>query len=176
MDILTEAQWEALPDTSELELVDGIVRTRVAWGDMHNQVRATVRNALAALAPEGLIVTTNLEIRLADAHRRRPDVLVVHDNALDLERWHLQPEEIVLAVEVVRPGSEITDRKHKPLEYADADIEHYWRIETLPGPVVHTYRLGESSFYLETGLFRAGDLVSDPTLRWATFEVDALLA
>jgi len=174
MDILSEAQWEALPDTSELELVDGIVRTRVSWGDVHNRMRASLRNVLAALAPEGLIVTTNQEVRLAEGHRRRPDVLVVYDNALDLERWHLQPEEVVLAVEVVRPGSETTDRKHKHVEYADADISHYWRIETMPGPVVHTYRLGESSHYLETGLFRPGDLVSDPTLRWATFEVTAI--
>ena len=176
MDVLTEAQWEALPDTSEIELVDGIVRTRVSWGDTHNQVRAALRQALAAVAPYGLVVTTNLEVRLAEAHRRRPDVLVVHDGALDLDRWYLQPEEIVLAVEVVRPGSETTDRKHKMLEYADADIGHYWRVETQPGLVVHTYRLGDSSHYLETGLFRAGDLVSDPTLRWARFEVDDLHA
>jgi Uma2 family endonuclease len=175
MDVLTEAQWEALPDTSELELVDGIVRTRVAWGELHNQVRTALRNALAVVAPDGLVVTTNQEVRLSEAHRRRPDVLVVRDDALDLERWHLLPEDVVLAVEVVRRGSETTDRKHKPTEYADADIPHYWRVETLPGPVVHTYRLGESSHYLETGLFRPGDLVSDPTLRWATFEVDALL-
>jgi hypothetical protein len=28
-------------------------------------------------------------VRLADVHRRRPDVVVVHDDALDLDRWHL---------------------------------------------------------------------------------------
>jgi hypothetical protein len=33
----------------------------------------------------------------------------------------------------------------------------------------------ESSHYLETGVFRGGDLVSDPTLRWARFEVVDLL-
>lgn len=175
MDVLTEAQWEALPDTSELELVDGIVRTRVSWGEAHNRTRAGLRNALAALAPAGLVVTTNVEVRLAEVHRRRPDVLVVHSDALDHDRWHLLPEEVVLAVEVVRPGSETTDRKHKSVEYADADITHYWRVETMPGPVVHTYRLGESSHYLETGLFHVGDLVSDPTLRWARFEVADLL-
>jgi hypothetical protein len=57
------------------------------------------------------------------------------------------------------------------VEYADADIAHFWRVETVPGTAVHTYRLGESSHYLETGVFRDEDRVTDPTLRWATFDV-----
>ncbi len=120
-------------------------------------------------------MTTDVEIRLAEVHRRRPDVLVVTESALDAERWYVQPEEALLVVEVVDAGSETTDRKHKPLEYSDADVGHFWRVETLPALAVHTYRLGDSSHYLETGLFRSGDRVADPTLRWAGFEVDDLI-
>jgi Uma2 family endonuclease len=173
----SEADWEALDhDTSRVELVDGIVRRRAQPDTAHQAVKAALRAILARLSPPGLAVTTDMEVRLAEVHRRRPDVEVVVSTALDHERWYLDPEEVIVAVEVVGPGSETTDRKHKPIEYADADIGHYWRVETAPEVTVHTYRLGESSHYLETGIFRPGDRVSDPTLRWASFDVDELTA
>jgi Uma2 family endonuclease len=172
----SEADWDALDhDTSRVELVDGMVRRRARPDTAHQQVKAALRATLARLAPAGFAVATDIEVRLAEIHRRRPDVVVVAATALDHERWHVDPEEVLLAAEVVAPGSETTDRKHKPIEYADADIGHYWRVETAPIVTVHTYRLGESSHYLETGIFRPGDRVSDPTLRWAEFEVDELL-
>jgi len=171
----TDGEWDDVGDTSRAELVDGMLRRRARPDDLHQQVRAALRTVLAELAPDGLVVTTDMEIRLAEVHRRRADVLVITASGLDQERWHLHPEEVLLAVEVVGPGTETTDRKHKPVEYADADIEHYWRVETRPVVAVHTYRLGESSHYLETGVFRPGDRVSDPTLRWATFDVDTLV-
>ena len=173
----SEADWEALDhDTSRVELVDGIVRRRAQPDSAHQGVKAALRAILARLAPAGLAVTTDMEVRLAEVHRRRPDIVVVLSTALDHERWYLDPEEVMVAVEVVGPGSETTDRKHKPIEYADADIGHYWRVETTPAVTMHTYRLGESSHYLETGIFRPGDRVSDPTLRWAGFDVDELIA
>jgi Uma2 family endonuclease len=151
-----------------------MVRRRAQPDSAHQQIKAALRTILARLAPTGFAVATDLEVRLAEIHRRRPDVVVVAATALDHERWHVDPEEVLLAAEVVAPGSETTDRKHKPIEYADADIGHYWRVETAPAVAVHTYRLGESSHYLETGIFRPGDRVSDPTLRWAEFDVDEL--
>ncbi len=173
----SEDDWEAFDDdTSRVELVDGMVRRRARPDAVHQRVKAAVRALLARLMPPGLAVTTDVEVRLAEVHRRRPDVLVVVETALDSERWHVHPEEVVLALEVVGPGSETTDRKHKPIEYADADIDHYWRVETTPAVSVHTYRLGESSHYLETGIFRPGDRVRDPTLRWAEFDLDELTA
>jgi Uma2 family endonuclease len=173
----SEADWEALDhDTSRVELVDGMVRRRARPDAAHQHVKINLRVILAGLAPAGLAVTTDIEVRLAEVHRRRPDIVVVTATALDEERWYLDPEEVAVAIEIVGPGSETTDRKHKPIEYADADISHYWRVETVPTVTVHTYRLGESSYYLETGIFRPGDRVSDPTLRWATFDVNELFA
>jgi Uma2 family endonuclease len=171
----SEVEWEAFDDdTSRVELVDGIVRRRAQPDAPHQRIKAAVRGLLARVAPAGLAVTTDVELRLAEVHRRRPDVLVVTETALDTERWHVNPEEVTLALEVVCPGSETTDRKHKPVEYADADIDHYWRVETAPVVSVHTYRLGEGSQYLQTGVFRPGDRVRDPTLRWAEFDLDEL--
>ena len=41
----------------------------------------------------------------------------------------LRASEVVLAVEIVSPGSERTDHTVKPLEYADAGIPHYWVVD-----------------------------------------------
>lgn len=173
----SEADWDALGhDTTRVELVDGIVHRRAKPDETHEKTKRALRTILARLAPDGLAVAADVEVRLAEVHRRRPDLVVVLATALDSERWHVNPEDVVVAIEVVSPGSETTDRKHKPVEYADADIGHYWRLEMTPEVTVHTYRLGESSHYLETGIFRPGDRVSDPTLRWAGFDVDELMA
>jgi Uma2 family endonuclease len=168
---LSVGQWEALPDTSGLELVDGMVHIRAEATPEHRRVTSRLRTILAGSAPPGLAVTTNVEVRLSELNRRRPDLLVIDEAGLDLDSWHLTPEQIVLVVEVVAPGTETVDRKHKPVEYGDADIAHYWRVETVPAISVYTYRLGETSAYLPTGVFRDPDRVADPTLRWASFDV-----
>ena len=41
----------------------------------------------------------------------------------------LRASEVVLAVEIVSPGSERTDHTVKHLEYADAGIPHYWIVD-----------------------------------------------
>jgi Uma2 family endonuclease len=175
MSVTTVADWESAPDAADWELVDGIVRPRAAPTAAHERVKLRLLDVLSRLAPPSMVVVTDIEIRLEDLLRRRPDLLVVRTVRWDPHAGRVDPDFVVLAVEVVCRGSETTDRKHKPIEYADSDVVHYWRVETTPGVGVHTYRLGESSFYLETGLFREGDLVLDPTLRWASFAINALI-
>lgn len=51
------------------------------------------------------------------------------------------PTDVVLVVEVVSPSSRKTDRFFKPIEYAQAGIAAYWRIETEPEVVLHVHRL-----------------------------------
>lgn len=172
--VLTADEWDAIPDTSGLELVDGMVHILAAATVRHEHAKTELRNVLKRLANRDYWVTTEIEVRLAPGHRRKPDAMVLLRDGLDLDGWLVSPEQVLLAAEVVSGGSETTDRKHKPIEYADAGIPHYWRVEIRPAIEVHTYRLGESGRYVETGLFTAGDRVSDPTLRWATFDVDEL--
>jgi Uma2 family endonuclease len=173
--VWTPDEWDLAPDTSGLELIDGVVHAMAAATPRHEYVKTELRNVLKRLVTAELAVTTEIEVRLADSHRRKPDVLVVFSERYDLDRPLLQPEQVLLVVEVVSPGSETIDRRHKHLEYGDAGIAHYWRIETRPAVEVHTFRLGEAGAYLETGLFRAGDRVDDPTLTWAAFDVDELV-
>jgi Uma2 family endonuclease len=64
---------------------------------------------------------------------------------------------VVLAVEVVSPGTRRVDRFAKPGEYAAAGIRYYWRIEQDPVHV-YAYRLGERP---GPSGFRQYELVAD---------------
>ena len=46
-------------------------------------------------------------------------------------------EDILVAVEIVSPGTGRTDRVTKPAEYAEAGIPHYWLVE-LDEPITLT--------------------------------------
>jgi Uma2 family endonuclease len=47
----------------------------------------------------------------------------------------------VLAVEIIFPGSIRTDTKFKPMEYADAGIQHLWLVDPRPPVTVIVHRL-----------------------------------
>jgi Uma2 family endonuclease len=56
----------------------------------------------------------------------------------------LPPEMVTLAVEIVSKGSKRTDRWLKPIEYAEAGIPWFWRIE--PDDAVIQFRLDDSRY------------------------------
>jgi Uma2 family endonuclease len=130
-----------------------------------------IRAALEDLCPDHLVIVREQELRLADLHRRNPDVMAVLKAADDLDIYGYEPKDVVLAIEVVSPQTPTADRLHKPAEYAAAGVEHFWRVEISPALQVHTYRLGETGRYLESGLFTAGDTVAAPGLPWAKVAV-----
>ncbi|RDI51830.1 putative restriction endonuclease [Nocardia mexicana] len=75
-------------------------------------------------------------------------------------------EQVVLAIEIVAPSTELQDRLVKPAVYADAGIPNYWRVETnsfngrLPGesiPVLFAHELGENGEYELTHRIAAGE-------------------
>jgi Uma2 family endonuclease len=141
----------------------------------HQIVVQKIRLALESVASDEFRIVWEQEIRLADATRRNPDVMVVQASADDLDGYRYDPADVTLAIEVVSPGTQTIDRLHKPAEYAAAKIEHYWYVEISPQIVVHTYRLGETGRYLESGLFKEGDTVAAAGLGWARLAVSDLV-
>ena len=173
--VLSPEEYDALPENSRRELVDGVIRMMATPTPFHQDVANALRNALSRARPDDLRVTGEVEIRLAGSLRRNPDAVVVWADGYDRRVPRLLPPQVVLAVEVVSPGSESTDREVKPREYAEAGIEHFWRVEIEPRIVVHTFRRGDHG-YVETGVFSAGDTVRAPGLLWAEVPVDELAA
>jgi Uma2 family endonuclease len=168
------AEYEALPPSRRLELVDGVPHVLTPPTSRHQRVLARLEAIVAALCPRELEVVREQEIRLSELHRRNPDLMVVRAEAFRLDGNSYPPDEVVLAVEVVSPTTAIVDRKHKPAEYADAAVGHYWRIETTPELALHTYRLSGGGQYVPTGVFRPGDITAVPGVPWAKISIDDL--
>ncbi|MEN3611254.1 Uma2 family endonuclease [Plantactinospora sp. ZYX-F-223] len=70
---------------------------------------------------------------------RIPD-LVVWSKAQAESVW-LPVADVLLAVEIISPGSAAMDTAAKPAEYAGAGIPQYWTIDQDPGQTVTMYRL-----------------------------------
>jgi Uma2 family endonuclease len=173
--VLTAEQYDALPENELRELVDGVIRIMASPTMGHQNVAGDLRYLLDKLGrPVGYRATGPLEVKLRPNRRRNPDVVVVPGTSFDRKACRVEPRVVVLAVEVVSPGSETDDRREKPFEYAEGEIPHYWRVELEPELVIHTYRL-DGSRYRDTGAFGVGETVAAPGLEWASIAVADLV-
>jgi Uma2 family endonuclease len=168
---LTADEYESLPVNPRLELVDGVLHLMTPPTVLHQEVVEAIKSALRAVCPKELRIVREQELRLGDIHRRNPDLMVINETAYRPDGYSYLPSDVLLVVEVVSPGTQVADRIHKPGEYQKAGIAHYWRIETRPALALHTYQLGETGRYLETGMFSEGDLTAVPGLPWAKIAV-----
>lgn len=171
--VLTAEEYDTLPPNNLRELVDGVVRimpTPTLW---HQDVARRLMNALERLGAPQHRVSGPIEVRLSDTLRRNPDAVVIPAAHYQRRASRLLPEHVVLVAEVVGPGSETDDRREKPAEYAEAGIQHYWRVELQPELTIHTFRLGDTG-YIETGVWTTPDTVAAPGLPWATVKVAEL--
>ena len=173
--LLTAEEYDALPENSLRELVDGVIHMMAPPTFWHQIVKDTLRTLLRAVKPNDLVVLGEVQVRLADGLRRIPDVVALRRSAYRRDRNQCLPADVVLVVEVVSPGSESTDRILKPIEYARAGIEHYWRVEIADAVVIHTYQLDGDRSYLPTGEFGPGTTVKAAGLPWALVRVDELV-
>jgi Uma2 family endonuclease len=127
---------------------------------------ASVRNAVPRTAGPDWNADTDFDVRLQDVplNNRRPDVTVYQETTIDVTPT--RPEDVLLVVEVVSPGSETTGRIVKADQYARAGIQFYWRVEqTATGsPVVYTYVLDPATGrYRETEVFTGVVKLSVPS-------------
>ncbi len=94
-----------------------------------------------------------------DLNGRIPDLVITTGPVPDDTVW-LAPELVALAVEIVSKGSERADRWLKPVEYAQAGIVRFWRVE--PDDTVVQFRL-DGSQYVESGSIALADLLAGDT-------------
>ena len=152
-----------LQDGRRRELLDGALILPPAPRPEHQNITARLAVALAAGSPAHLDVTEAVQVRISRRRAFVPDVLAYRYEAAMGDRSHFTPDDVVLAVEVVSDGSTALDRILKPAVYAEAGIAHYWRVETEPGIVVHTYRLDtQTTTYRSTGAFARHLDVTEP--------------
>jgi Uma2 family endonuclease len=151
----TTDDLDALPDDGRRhELIDGVPIVSPSPTTGHQRLAGRLFAALDALCPADLAATQSVDIRLSRRRSLCPDVLVVTAEATERNVSHYLPTEVLLAVEIVSPGSLAMDRVMKPALYAEAGIPYFWRVETDGGVCVATYRLDAGSdVYAPTGEF-----------------------
>ncbi len=129
-----------LPDDApRVELVDGVMLVVPSPAIDHQDIASLTWLWLRRHAPAGLKAVQAVGVAVSMTTTYEPDVLLRHDRGGG-SRHYLTPDEVVLAVEVVSPGTRARDRLAKPAGYADAGIPFYWRIEQRPVRV-HAYAL-----------------------------------
>ncbi len=107
----------------------------------HQDLSSLLYLWLRSHAPIGLRAAQAIGIAFSRNTVRRPDVLLCQAS-VPSNRYLLRPEDVMLAVEIVSPGTRRIDRFAKPGEYAAAGIPYYWRIEQDPVHV-YAYRIGD---------------------------------
>ena len=138
---LTVAGYVALgedPEGARYELQDGNLVMAASPFPRHQRCLLRLGGQLEAQLPHDLDVFPDVDVDLQlvpptqPGTVRRPDLVVVSRAGFERrerEGGVLRASEVVLAVEIVSPGSERTDHTVKHLEYADAGIPHYWIVD-----------------------------------------------
>jgi Uma2 family endonuclease len=160
---LTVADYVALgedPDGVRYELQEGALVMAASPIPEHQRCILRLGSRLEAALPADLDVfpDVDIDLELAAPNRagtvRRPDLAVVTRGGFERRRRDggvLRASEVVLAVEIVSPGSERTDHTVKRLEYADAGIPHYWIVD-LDNPIsLVACHLGGELGYVDGG-------------------------
>ena len=147
-------------DVHRYELVEGnlVVVPPANW--RHQQISAQLITWLSNCGyADRVSVAPGVRTAADNMNGRVPDLVVARGPVPGEGVW-LAPELILLAVEIVSKGSERTDRWLKPLEYADAGIERFWRVE--PDDTVILFRLVGGQ-YVEQGQVPLVDLLARNT-------------
>lgn len=134
-----------LPDRDDLryELVDGALLVSPPPRPRHSGVAARLQRLLWDAVGPGWDVLAAPGVYFDRRNYREPDVAVVRSAALSQEQ--LAPSDVLLAVEVMSPGSVANDLVAKPAQYAAAGIPHFWRLELEP-PLLVRYVLADGHY------------------------------
>lgn len=140
---------------SNFELQDGAVLPATLETAWHDEARDVLKAALRSAAPRGCAVSRGQGMDMGDTVPV-PDLLMVARSAVTADSLVFQPEHVHLVVEIVSPGTTTRDRRLRPLLYAEAGIQWFWRVENEGDEmVVYTFELmpGGGS-YAPSGVFR----------------------
>lgn len=168
--LLTLSDWTALPEEERfrIELQEGVLQVSPRPRFRHQASQARLVMALNAQIPDGLLAVTEIDVIL-DASEfptvRIPDLAVLSTAPTE----PVTADQLLLAVEIVSPGSRRLDTVMKRSEYEDAGVPHYWILHA--DRSLTTLRLGPDGVYAETAPRAIGAFHTDDP-----FPVDVDLA
>ena len=143
--LLTLTDWEALPEdnSAHYELQEGVLVASPRPAEPHQKALFLLALQIHPQLPPGWTHLEDFEVvvRAADpAIIRAPDLVIVPRGG---GRARVAADEVLLAVEIISPGSRNVDTHLKSVEYAEAGIPHYWLVDLdPPAPTVTVFGLG----------------------------------
>jgi Uma2 family endonuclease len=150
--LLTLEEWDALPeDTSrQFELAEGVLIVAPRPAPMHQRAGQRLAALLDEQLPDRLTALKNVDVLVNAATPptvRAPDVVVTTNAVAERNPARINASDVLLAVEIMSPGSRRQDRVQKPVEYAEAGILYYWLIDLEPTASLIEYVLVDDNHY-----------------------------
>ncbi|RJQ80786.1 Uma2 family endonuclease [Pseudonocardiaceae bacterium YIM PH 21723] len=157
--LLTVEEFLALPETgNRIELVEGTLVLSPRPTRDHSDACLELGIQLKAQLPAHLKVYQEIDIDLSLAPAakpgfvRSPDLLVVdrdRDKQSKAAGRILRASDLLLAVEIVSPGSRRADYRTKRDEYAEAGIPNYWVVDVWEPATLTAYHPVDDTTYAE---------------------------
>lgn len=173
----TEADYFALPDTNRfVELSEGRLIMPPHPTYSHQSASGQLYLALRSFVDErnlGVVRYSPLPVRLWPDKIREPDILYVsHEHADRIGEQYCGPPD--LAVEIISPSTELTDRRDKFNEYAQAGVQEYWLVDP-QDRTVEVFTLLEGTYRL-LGKWGSGEVAKSALLAGFEAAVDKIFA
>ncbi|HJP76676.1 MAG TPA: Uma2 family endonuclease [Pseudonocardiaceae bacterium] len=159
---LTVADFMAIDGENHpsLELQEGSLVMSPFASPAHMYASARLVMQIERCLPPSLVVLQEAEIDLQfvapgePGTVRRANLAVVHEDAYDRiaeDGGCFRADEVLLAIEIVSPGTKRMDRVVKRAEYADAGIRYYWIVDLEKPISVLAMHLADDFGYVEDG-------------------------
>ncbi|MEV8630399.1 Uma2 family endonuclease [Streptosporangium sp. NPDC051023] len=128
-------------DGNRYELFNGSLLVSPSPTPLHQFASLRLARILEDAAPPEFQPLQEVNLRVGPRDFFIPDLVVVPTEAVAETELMFTPDDILLAVEIVSPTTQMRDRHMKRSAYAAAGIELYWRVELSEGPCLHVLEL-----------------------------------
>lgn len=164
--LMTLEEFVALPedDPARYELQEGVLVVAPRPRPLHQDAKFRLGMQIHRYLPPVLTMLLDVDVVVESADPatvRSPDVVVTRARSDD---ELLVASDVVLAVEIIPPGSRKIDLHLKPFEFAEAGIPHYWVVDLdPPRPTITAFTLAApGGGYVESQTASGELVVAEP--------------
>jgi Uma2 family endonuclease len=129
---ITVQQWGELEGPPHYELVNGHLQEKPDVAFWHEILLGSLFSLLHQFVKEhglGILVSSKAKLKIHEFGGREPDIFLVAKDQFHLVGKNLFKGVPPLAVEILSPTNEDTDRVEKFAEYAQLGIDQYWIVD-----------------------------------------------
>lgn len=176
--LMTLDEFIALPEDNSVryELQEGVLIMSPRSARPNLLAVQRLSNQLDAQIPVEweCVIDFEVVVRAEEpATLRVPDLVITR---VEGPEQRLVAADVLLAAEIISPGSRSVDLRLKPFEYAEAGIPHYWVIDLAPPlPTITVFGLGAPGDGYRESQAAAGELVVTQPFP-LRIDIDALVA